>query len=160
MLDLITDRTQADFENWLTLSLIKWDDMTAEQKETWSVPMKGAYNFTDLNRVGAAMLTLQALFASCGYTVSVNVRADYAMGERPTPAEMDAYIQSLKNLKAVVPVSTASPPDSMNGGTVVIWNNIERILLAVEAAITSLSRIFLRAGMPWAVAGNEIYITN
>jgi hypothetical protein len=30
-------------------------DMTAAQQAVWSVPMKGAYNYTDLNRVGEAI---------------------------------------------------------------------------------------------------------
>lgn len=140
-LSLVTDRTQSDFDSWLNLSQIPWLQMTNEQKEVWSVPMKGAYNYTDLNRVGSAMLTLQALFVSLGYSVSVNVRTNYTIGEWPSQTDMNSYIQGLKNLRSAVPVSDATPaaPDSMDDGTVFIWNNIEQILLDVETIINYIS---------------------
>lgn len=144
-LDLITDRQQSDFDLWLTLSQIEWADMTSQQKAIWTAPMKGAYNYTDFNRVGAAMLTLQALIASVGYAAQVNVRTDYAMGEWPTHAETVSYIQSLKNLKAVVPITTVPPPDTMDDGTVVAWNNIEQILLDVEDAIIRITSAWFYA---------------
>ena len=147
-LSLITDRTQADYESWLALSQTAWADMTDTQKAVWSVPMKGAYNYTDLNRVGAAMLTLQALFVSYGYSVAVDVRTDWAAGEWPSEGAMDAYVQSLKNLRGALTAASSTPaaPDSMDDGTVTIWNNIEQILLDVEDALTRLSQSLWYAG--------------
>lgn len=148
-LSLITDRTQADYNLWLTLSKIPWSNMTDEQKAIWSVPMKGAYNYTDLNRVGGALQALQSVFESYGYSVPVNVRTDWAEGEWPTTAEMNAYVQSVKNIRSAVTVLSATPtaPDSMDDGTVVIWNNIEQILLDVEALI---SRMESNVDTAWA----------
>lgn len=147
-LSLITDRTQADYQVWLTLSQIAWADMTDEQKAVWSVPMKGAYNYTDVNRVGEAILTLQALFASYGYSVSVDVRTDWKVGDWPTQAEMDAYVQSVANIRGVLSVVSTTPaaPSGMDDGTVVIWNNIEQILLDVEDALNRLSQSMWYAG--------------
>lgn len=147
-LSLVTDRTQADYEAWLTLSKIAWADMTDEQKTAWSVPMKGAYNYTDLNRVGTAMLTLQALFASYGYSVTVDVRTDWSVGEWPSESPMDAYVQSLKNLRGALAQASTTPaaPDSMDNGTVVIWNNIEQILLDVEDALNRMAQSLWYAG--------------
>lgn len=141
-LSLITDRTQADYESWLALSQTAWADMTDVQKAVWTVPMKGAYNYTDLNRVGAAMLTLQTLFASYGYSVTVDVRTDWMVGDWPSEAAMDAYVQSLKNLRGVLAAAASTPaaPDSMDDGTVVIWNNIEQILLDVEDALGRMAQ--------------------
>ncbi len=149
-LSLITDRTDADYQSWLTLSRIAWADMTDVQKAKWSVPMKGAYNYTDLNRVGEAMLTLQALIASCGYTVSVDVRTDWTAGEWPSDAEMSSYVQSIANIRGVLSAASTTPatPSSMDDGTVVIWNNIEQILLDVERLIYSLSHT---ADLGWAL---------
>lgn len=121
-LGLITDRTEADYQAWLTLSKIPWANMTDEQKATWSVPMKGAYNYTDLNRVGAALQALQAAFNSYGYSVAVDVRTDWTAGEWPTQAEMNAYVQSIKNIRVAVTVLSATPaaPDSILTGWT-IW---------------------------------------
>lgn len=147
-LSLIADRTQADYQEWLALSQIAWADMTGEQKAKWSVPMKGAYNYTDVNRVGEAILLLQALFASYGYSVAVNVRTDWTAGEWPSQAEMDAYVQSIANIRGVLSVASSTPwvPDSMDDGTVVIWNNIEQILLDVEVLINRMALTFPACG--------------
>lgn len=147
-LSLITDRTPADYTEWLELSRIPWAAMTDDQKTKWSVPMKGAYNYTDLNRVGAAMLTLQALFASYGYSVSVDVRTDWTAGEWPSKAEMDAYAQSVQNIRAALTVAETTPaaPDSMDDGTVTIWNNIEQILLDVEDLLNRIAAAWYYTG--------------
>jgi len=147
-LSLITDRTQADYQEWLTLSQIAWADMTDEQKAKWSVPMKGAYNYTDVNRVSEAILTLQTLFTSYGYSVTVDVRTDWTIGEWPTQAEMDAYVQSIANIRGVLSVASSTPaaPGSMDDGTVVIWNNIEQILLDVEDALVRMAQSWWYAG--------------
>lgn len=147
-LELITDRTEADYTEWLALSKIPWADMTAAQKAIWSVPIKGAYNYTDLNRVGGALLTLQALLSGYGYPVSVDVRTDYINGEWPTPANMEAYVQSIANIRAVLPVSGATPaaPESMDDGTIIIWNNIEQILLDIDTLITNIALCWMQSG--------------
>lgn len=156
-LKLITDRTQADFELWRMLSQIPWSQMSAAQKAIWAVPMKGAYNFTDLNRVGEAMLTLQSLFAASGYSVTVTVRTNYTAGEWPTNKQMQDYIQSVKKLRAVIPLAQTTPaaPDSMDNGTVLVWNNIEQILLEVEAALDRLIAALLprQANTQFMIAG-------
>lgn len=147
-LKLITDRTQADYEEWLTLSRIPWKRMTEAQKAKWSLPMKGAYNYTDLNRVGAAILALRALFAQYGYAVTVSVRTDWTAGERPMPEEMESYLQSIANIRAVLTVRKTTPavPSSMDDGTVSIWNNIEQILLDVEMLINNMIASFRYCG--------------
>jgi len=147
-LELITDRTQADYEEWLKLSQIPWDKMTPEQKAKWSVPMKGAYNYTDLNRVGEAILALQSILAGYGYSVEVDVRTDYTLGEWPTKSEMDAYVQSIANMRAVLAVLPTTPdaPESMDDGTIIVWNNIEIILRDVEMLITNMAAAFRHSG--------------
>ncbi len=147
-LELITDRTQADYEEWLALSKIPWASMTPEQKAKWSVPMKGAYNYTDLNRVGTALLALQSILAGYGYSVTVNVRTDYVNGEWPTESDMNAYVQSIANVRSVLAVFETTPPapDSMDDGTITVWNNIEKILKDVETIIDYAVAAFKYSG--------------
>lgn len=64
---LITDRTQSDVTRWRTLRDKGWAGMTADEKAEWSAGMKGAYNATDLNRVIAAMDTLNTEMKKYGY---------------------------------------------------------------------------------------------
>lgn len=147
-LNLITDRTQTDYEEWLALSKISWAGMTAEQKAKWSVPMKGAYNASDLNRVGNAILALQSLFAEYGYAVTVSVRVDWTAGEWPTPAEMENYLQSVANIRSVLTVLETTPatPSGMEDATIFIWNNIEQILWDVEMLINNMIASFRYCG--------------
>jgi len=154
-LSLITDRSQVDYQEWLELSQIAWASMTDAQKAKWSVPMKGAYNYTDVNRVGEAILTLRALFASYGYSVSVDVRTDWKVGDWPTQAEMDAYAQSIANIRRALAVASNTPaaPESMDDGTVSIWNNIEQILLDVEWLIDKIAHT---VNLGWALGIADI----
>lgn len=64
---LVTDRTQADVNRWQTLHDKGWSGMTAEEKAEWAAGMKGTYNYTDLNRVTAAMDALDAELRGYGY---------------------------------------------------------------------------------------------
>lgn len=58
--ELITDRTQADVTRLLELRAIGYADMTAAEKAEYAAS-KGAYNYTDLNRVGNAMTYVKNL---------------------------------------------------------------------------------------------------
>ena len=52
---LITDRTTQDVERVKALQAKAWQDMTEEEKVEWLSPLKGSYNYTDLNRVEEAV---------------------------------------------------------------------------------------------------------
>ena len=55
LLNLITDRTQADVDCVRQLAAKGWAAMTAEERAAWNGGLKGAYNASDLNRVGSAV---------------------------------------------------------------------------------------------------------
>ena len=147
-LSLVTDRTQSDYDSWLLLSKIPWSQMTTEQKAAWSAPLKGAYNYTDLNRVGTAVIALQSIFTGLGYSVSVSVRTNYTAGEWPSQSDMVSYIQSINNIRAAITVFSATPsaPSSIDDGTVFIWNDIEQILLDVEMLINNMKAAWSYSG--------------
>ena len=66
--ELITDRTQSDVTHWKELHDKGWAGMTDEEKAEWNTAaMKGAYNYTDLNRVTEAMDYLDETFTRYGY---------------------------------------------------------------------------------------------
>ena len=75
MTNLIYDRTPEDVAEVRRL-LAKLDPetgngLTAAEQAKWDAGLKGAYNFTDLNRVEAAVKTLASALTSAGYPVSV-----------------------------------------------------------------------------------------
>ena len=80
----------------------------------------------------------------------------------PTPEALEAYLDNVRRFRSAKPLFATTPqvPDSMEYSTIQEWNDIEAILIDVETIINALSSVFQRAGMPWAVAGNNIYIKN
>ena len=87
--ELITDRTQSDVTHWKELHDKGWVGMTDEEKAEWNTAsMKGAYNYTDLNRVVEAMDYLNNLFAGYGY--STGYKKIIAHPEEP---ETESYTQ-------------------------------------------------------------------
>lgn len=65
---LITDRSQADVDNLQSLLSTPLSDWTAEQLAAFNQAIsKGAYNYTDLNRVTACMDYLNERLTAAGY---------------------------------------------------------------------------------------------
>lgn len=170
MLNLVTDRTQEDYVRLQRILSIKKDLRTPEeQAELDSHVSKGAYNYTDLNRVTAAMDYLNERLAGYGYqtgyqTVEVAPgRTEWEESDIPTPGLMAAYLFNVEAIRSTLEVLSATPetPESMEALTWVEANNIEQILVDVETVITSMSQIFLRAGTSWANSGGpNFYFAN
>lgn len=159
---LITDRTQADVNRVLTLSAKGWAGMSAEEQAEWSAGLKGAYNTSDLNRVQGAMEYLAGVFASYGYAVSLLPMPIWSEGDTPNEEQMAAYLANMVALRAVLdmPSTTPAVPADMALLTYGEANHIEQILVDIDLILNTMGGVFLRAGMPWAVAGNEVYVKN
>lgn len=83
--------------------------------------------------------------------------------DTPTVSLMAAYLSNVEAIRSTLEVMSTTPetPESMEALTWVEANNIEQILIDVQAVLTSLSKIFLRAGMVWAVSGGPgFYFAN
>ena len=135
---LITDRTPSDVEAGAD---------------------KGYYNAADLNRVEAAMEYVAARLRAAGCGVSVTAKTDWTMSDIPTPADMDRYLSNLATLRGALTALPATPsvPDDMSGLTWQEANDIERILADVDALVTSMSAVYLRSGVAWAVCGGPTF---
>lgn len=140
LLNLITDRTQTDVDYVIRLSQKGWSGMTAEEKEEWESDLKGAYNASDLNRVGNAVNYVAGRLEDAGYTVSVNPKIDWLESDVPTESSMEQYLKNVETIRntLTVPSNTPNVPDDMEGLTYEEANDIERILLAVDALITNM----------------------
>lgn len=150
LLNLITDRTQADVDFVRQLAVKGWAAMTAEERAAWNGGLKGAYNASDLNRVGSAVEYVAGRVKDAGYSVSVSPKIGWTEGEIPDPPSMAAYLADVLAVRNALPLSGLPElPETMEKLTYTDANAIEQVLLDVNAA---LDRI--RAGAYYA---GELY---
>lgn len=140
--NLITDRTAADFQRWLTLRDKGVQNMTAEELAEWESGMKGAYNASDLNRVGEALNYLRDRLTEAGYLgyVEFNVRTDWTEADIPTTAELTAYIKAVETVRVAMTQYQTTPNTPADTGSLDIQgaNDIEKILIDIDELITKM----------------------
>lgn len=148
LMSLITDRTQRDVDRVIHLSSIPWNKMTVDEQAEWASGMKGAYNATDLNRVGAAVNYIVNRLNNLGYNFSITARIDWKIQDIPTQPDMDEYLANIKTLRNALTVLSSTPevPTDMDKLTYIEANNIEQILLDLDLLITNISKAWCYAG--------------
>lgn len=133
-LELITDRTKDHVSLLNRLRKKRWSEMTASEQRAWyNEAAKGAYNYTDLNRVEAAV---SVLAESIG--LKLTTKTNWTIWDVPTRSDMERYLGNVVQIKNAFPSSVKFPtlPSTMNGLTYVGANNIELVL---EIAYESIS---------------------
>jgi hypothetical protein len=154
---LITDRTAADFQRWRTLRDKGVQNMTADELEEWKSGMKGAYNASDLNRVGEALHYLRDRLTKAGYLgyVIFNVRTDWTDTDIPTTAELTAYIKAVETVRAAMTQYRTTPTTPADTGSLDIQgaNDIEKILIDIDELITKMQAVRFFGG---DIYGGEI----
>lgn len=127
LLSLITDRTRADVANQTD---------------------KGFYNASDLNRVGAAVEYIAGRFTALGYDCPVTVKKDWLTNDAPTASQLETYRQNIVTLRSRIAVMASTPeaPASMAGLNYVKANNIEQILLDLDALLTNAAAAWYQSG--------------
>ena len=149
LLQLITDRTQADVDRVLYLSSLFYSDPetgalyfagTEEELDEWNAGLKGTYNASDLNRVGCAINYIANRLDNQGYSVKVSPKITWQESDIPTESDMEAYLADVQTIRSVLPVPSSTPPvpEDMDGLTYIEANNIEQILLDVDALVTEM----------------------
>lgn len=150
VLSLITDRAQSDVDELLSILQTPFVDWTTEQAQLFYSGMsKGAYNASDLNRVGAAMVYIAERMASMGYAVADIAPKLYWMDtDVVTQSDMSAYLSDLAALRAVLelPGETPTVPADMAELTFAEANDIEQILLIINTIITNITLAYRYAG--------------
>lgn len=99
---------------------------------------KGAYNYSDLNRVERAVAELSDL-----YGLNLETKTDWGMWDVPTKSEMIRYITNIKKIRQATlnPNNIAAAPDGMHGLSYSDANNIEKILLAAHEHTDRIYRV-------------------
>lgn len=163
MLNLITDRTQADVERVAYLTgKVSVGTATAAELAEWQSDLKGAYNASDLNRVGAAVAYVAGRLTGYGYAVTVNPKQDWQaadittqesiMADTPTQESMTAYLADVAALRAALTVAAGTPevPEDMERLTWKEANDIEKILVDVDELLTRMAAAWFYSGELYA----------
>lgn len=151
---LITDRTQADVDYVARLNALGELRMTAQELADWRTDLKGAYNASDLNRVGQAVAYVAALLNSYGYAADVTPLKTWQGGDTPdipTVAEMQTYLANVRAVREAltVPLDMPQLPASMDGLTYEGANAIEQVLLIVDELLMRMAASFVYCGQPY-----------
>lgn len=154
--NLIFDRTELDVAELqaVTAKLVA-GTATAAERAAFLAGMKGAYNYTDLNRVGAAVEYLTALLNSLGYNVPTLPVTDWQEGDIPFSARMAQYLANITELRNRLPYVAPEAPADMTGLTYQEANNIEEILYTLEDVLEAMQAAFLtrQANTLFMIAG-------
>ena len=155
--NLILNRTQSDVYRVqsLTQKMIAGTATEAEKAEWLGGEMKGAYNASDLNRVGSAVEYLTDTLYSMGYNVPTVHKTDWAETDIPTQSQMTTYLQNIQNLRDCLPYVAPDAPTDMTGLTYQEANNIEEILYTLERVLLAMQENFLlrQANTLFMIAG-------
>ena len=178
--ELITDRTQADVDE--LVALLKKDTFTADELTAFQTS-KGAYNYTDLNRVESAVAYLAAAFVQAPtdlrqYASDRNVawdavfdvpydpddyddittKTDWAATDIPSATQMTRYLANVALIQSAF-TSAVILPSTMNNLTFDGANKIERALVEAYNSFVNMVATregYIRSAMEVSYAG-EIY---
>lgn len=137
MVELITDRSQYHVTLLNRLRKKSWSSMRASEQSAWNNDAtKGAYNYTDLNRVERAVNELAGKLG-----LSLTTKINWTLWDVPTQSEMERYLGNIKAIRDACPGEVEFPtlPSSMNGLTFTSANNIEKVLLLVYEEVNKVS---------------------
>lgn len=153
---LITDRTQADVDRVKRLRK-KWaaGTITQAEKDEWFSEMKGAYNASDLNRVGSAIRYINQRLLEAGYGKELEIKADWRETDNNYIGSLDYYLQAVRQLRSwfTTMENTPAVPDDMQNLTYIEANNIEKILMDLDFLITQMGKSFFYSG---EIASGEV----
>ena len=137
MEQLIYDRTQEDVE------------YASNHPESTEF-LKGAYNYTDLNRVETKVKELNELLNKYNYIVSIpTIKLDWSKTDFFTKADSIRYLDNINKIRQAYLVKSTTPatPATLNNLNYVKANDIEKILADVEDLIHGMEQYFVYSGV-------------
>lgn len=144
-LNMIFDRTQDDVDRVSYLANL-WTENgftgTTTELSEWVSDLKGAYNASDLNRVGSAVEYLTDTLYSMGYNVPTVPKDDWTETDIPMQSQMDIYINNIHLLRDILPYVAPDAPDAPENLTYEQANNIEEILYRLENVLLAMKENF------------------
>lgn len=190
--NLITNRSYEDIEIWEKLKTkmdsFGFNALSESEQSLWLTNLKGAYNYTDLNRVGLAIQYLGINFtdlishitdylaffgvASDDFftlpykenDVNVNPKTNWNVSDNVFDHQMINLIADLYLLKSLItlPLDTPNVPNSMDNLTVELANDIEKLLQLIDEETIKLKQKLetqiINTSLAWFYAG-EVFST-
>lgn len=150
MVDLIFDRKETDIARLKTLrTKVRNRTATTSEYNEWLTSLKGAYNNTDLNRVGEAINYLANLLNTYGYVNTATAKTDWQIGDKPNPEQMTDYLNNLNKLKTAFTVKPSTPnlPKDMVDLLYSEANNIEKFLFDIDELLRAMAKTFVYSGI-------------
>lgn len=132
---MITDRTQTDVNS------IDPDATTVS---------KGAYNYTDLNRVEDKVKELNEMLISYRYmNEELVTKLDWTLTDKFNETDSQRYLGNVQKIRNALVVTSATPdvPATMHKLTYEQANNIEKILVDIETLIFGIQGYFVYSGV-------------
>lgn len=144
---LITDRTDADVSRRAYLKeRVENETATGEEIAEWLTDLKGAYNYSDWNRVGEACAYLYNQFVNFDYSVPgyTALPTNYTRTSIPDSAAWATYLSTINALKSVWGMAQEIP-STMEKLDVDGANNIEKLLADIDFLFTRLVYAWVRS---------------
>jgi hypothetical protein len=140
---LVTDRTEYDFLHWQLLRDKGYAAMTEAERTEWNAgTLKGAYNVSDLNRVGAALNYMRDRLAEASYIspYAFTAKTNWARTDMPNSADLTYYLNCVSQIREAFSVYATTPPTPRDRGAL-SWqeaNDIEKIFIDVEKLLNNM----------------------
>lgn len=136
---LICDRTEADVARLQELMERGWGNLTADERAEWLAEShKGAYNYTDLNRVGAAVNYVAERLCEWGYPYHPNMRTNWSADDLIFAEDLREYLAAVDKLRCRLAVLADTPETPQRISTVVEANAIEKIIQDVYLLLNNM----------------------
>ena len=142
--NLITDRTQSDVDRYIELKAKGLQGMTETEIAEWETHLKGAYNYTDMNRVESAVEYVASRLTEAGYVVIPVVKKDWSGTDKPTLDDIKRYMKNVAYIRAALTTFSTTPEAPTIGKhlTYQMANAMEQILIDVDDLITRMASAY------------------
>ena len=146
--NLITDRTEADVKRYAELKIKYLHGMTEAEKAEWETFLKGAYNYTDMNRVESAVEYVANRLTEAGYVVFPVVKKDWTRTSKPTLDDMKRYMKNVSDIRSALATYKTTPeaPTTERRLSFQMANAIEQILTDVDDLISKMMSAYFYSG--------------
>ena len=142
-LNLITDRTSSDVTYAKSFQGKMWSKLSTEEKAEYLIGLKGAYSYTDFNRVENAVKYISELLISYGYLNTVKVKTDWTAEDIQNFSEIQRYIDNIAELKNKYYSNVEGElPTTSNWLTIEGANYIEKILVNIEEIVGKMVAVY------------------
>lgn len=165
---LIYDRTAFDVNRMSVLAeKIKAGTATSDEVSEYITSPRGAYSYTDMNRVGQAINYLVTEVRKSGIAINLTAKTDWKQTDIQTRKQLQDYLDNVSAIRGVISVPATVPkvPEKIwasegqrDGLTYDKANAIEQILVDLDTLLKSMLSVLPRAAQPLFYAGWGLYL--